>query len=399
VLRHLIAILETGVAGFPRNPPYRFANMPVGPADEEGTMLYYEDSGAPEGSQTYVTLVLVHGALFHGGIFHRIFPLAAARNLRIVTVNKRDYVGSSPYTHEELDALRGSIEKQKAVMEALGLQLAHFIAWFIDKEKVPRICDSGGETRASTGGFALAGWSAGNTVTFSLMANADKLPQRIRELFESYFRVFIAYDMPMRAAGEAFDYRIYSPWRDPALSYEDRLNIFGPWVSTYVAPIADLTGDVTMIAARKPLVEKESNRPVSTVARMSPEELASTTDMNAFKRSQMLVLGVDPSILRGHIHRAIIDCRFDIGAGEKKAIWPHLQVKTIWCDMTIGDVILWHWKLLENWKAARQLGNDGTRPLESIKFGNANHFPHWDDAERFADFLAETLGSTGASNT
>lgn len=39
--------------------------MPVGPVDDKGTSLYFEDSGAPKGSLDYVTLVLVHGAMIH----------------------------------------------------------------------------------------------------------------------------------------------------------------------------------------------------------------------------------------------------------------------------------------------------------------------------------------------
>ena len=40
--------------------------MPTAPVDDRGTVLYYEDTGAPEGSSTYLTVVLVHGLLFHG---------------------------------------------------------------------------------------------------------------------------------------------------------------------------------------------------------------------------------------------------------------------------------------------------------------------------------------------
>ena len=42
--------------------------MPTAPVDNTGTVLYYEDSGAPAGSTDYVTLVLIHGTCFHGGM-------------------------------------------------------------------------------------------------------------------------------------------------------------------------------------------------------------------------------------------------------------------------------------------------------------------------------------------
>lgn len=40
--------------------------MPVAPVDENGTQIYFEDSGAPL-SDTYTTVVLVHATAFHGG--------------------------------------------------------------------------------------------------------------------------------------------------------------------------------------------------------------------------------------------------------------------------------------------------------------------------------------------
>lgn len=88
-------------------------------------MLYFEDSGAPESSSDYVTLILVHGAMVNSGmpsapdrfgfeqgysymcsgVFRRMLPFASANNLRLVLVNKRDYRGSTPYSQEELKDL------------------------------------------------------------------------------------------------------------------------------------------------------------------------------------------------------------------------------------------------------------------------------------------------------
>lgn len=43
--------------------------MPVAPVDANGDIvLYYEDSGAPDTQETYVTVVLIHGAVFHSGM-------------------------------------------------------------------------------------------------------------------------------------------------------------------------------------------------------------------------------------------------------------------------------------------------------------------------------------------
>ena len=54
--------------------------MPFAPVDNNGTQFYYEDTGAPTGSSAYTTLVLIHGAVFHSGMW-RTFPQAALQSL------------------------------------------------------------------------------------------------------------------------------------------------------------------------------------------------------------------------------------------------------------------------------------------------------------------------------
>ena len=41
--------------------------MPVAPLDDNGTVVYYEDTGAPEGSRDYLTVVFLHGFIYYGG--------------------------------------------------------------------------------------------------------------------------------------------------------------------------------------------------------------------------------------------------------------------------------------------------------------------------------------------
>lgn len=59
--------------------------MPVAPISAD-VHLFYEDTGAPNGSAIYTTLVLVHGVIFHGGAlsFLRISKLSP-RTLILVT--------------------------------------------------------------------------------------------------------------------------------------------------------------------------------------------------------------------------------------------------------------------------------------------------------------------------
>ena len=43
-------------------------DMPYAPVDQNGTQLYYEDTGVPAGQNVYTTLVLIHGAYYNSGM-------------------------------------------------------------------------------------------------------------------------------------------------------------------------------------------------------------------------------------------------------------------------------------------------------------------------------------------
>lgn len=41
--------------------------MPTAPVNDIEAVVYYEDTGAPDDRDSYLTIVLVHGLTFHGG--------------------------------------------------------------------------------------------------------------------------------------------------------------------------------------------------------------------------------------------------------------------------------------------------------------------------------------------
>lgn len=46
--------------------------MPIATIDDEGTYLYYEDSGVPPGSSDYTTVICLHAFGVHGGMTQAI---------------------------------------------------------------------------------------------------------------------------------------------------------------------------------------------------------------------------------------------------------------------------------------------------------------------------------------
>ncbi|KAH9918132.1 uncharacterized protein B0H18DRAFT_680544 [Fomitopsis serialis] len=210
--------------------------MPLASVDEKGTQFYYEDTGAPPGQPSYTTLILIHGGVFHSAIYRPMIPYAAARDVRLVLVNVRDYPGSTPYSPSELAALNSSsLNEQRAMLNERGQEVAAFLLWFIRKECIPQIAGSQGDSGAGGGGLALLAWSWGNTITMSFLAQAAKLPKHDQETLGSYLRSLVLFDSSSHALGVPSDVSdfIMNPLRDPQVPEEQKGCAFERWVSSF----------------------------------------------------------------------------------------------------------------------------------------------------------------------
>ncbi|KAI1794800.1 hypothetical protein LXA43DRAFT_87606 [Ganoderma leucocontextum] len=168
--------------------------MPTAAVDDRGSVLYYEDSGIPpDFNGDYTTLVLVHGAGFLGATFRRLGPLAAECKLRLVTLNLRDYPGSTPYTPEALNDLRGPNRERQERARALGL--GAFLQWLIRSQNTPPIRVASG-SGARQGGISLISWSAGNCPTIALLAHADQLLEGTRTLLNTHLHTSVLRTRP-----------------------------------------------------------------------------------------------------------------------------------------------------------------------------------------------------------
>lgn len=117
---------------------------------------------------------------------------APNHNLRLVTVNNRDYYGSTPLSVGDLAALKSAdLDSQRAVIHARGSEIAAFLLWLVQNENIPRRPLDGQGKRG--GGIALLGWSWGNSMTISFLARASRLSQEDRALLDGYMTAFIMY--------------------------------------------------------------------------------------------------------------------------------------------------------------------------------------------------------------
>jgi hypothetical protein len=141
-------------------------------------------------------------------IFHRLLPIAAATHVRLVTLNRRGYAGSTPFTEEEVAPLAPTITSEDDTASATsrshkvvsaqyttflqqrGAEMARFLAWFIDHENIPPRSD---DTNRASGGIALLGWSLGNATTLSMLAFANSLDPGLMQKLEPYLRKVIIF--------------------------------------------------------------------------------------------------------------------------------------------------------------------------------------------------------------
>ena len=100
-------------------------------------------------------------------------------------LNRRDYTGSTKYTDENLKDLNAG---DKSFMERLALEVKHFLLWFVDTHKIPKITAD-----RKSGGFSVMGWSMGNATAFSILGYPDVVGKESYRRLEPYLRQIILY--------------------------------------------------------------------------------------------------------------------------------------------------------------------------------------------------------------
>jgi len=349
--------------------------MPLSaPVDSDGSQLYYKDTGALEGN--YLTIVMTHGAGIHTGIYGRILPLAAANRLRIVTVNRRDYPGSTPLSDEDLASLASAEEEVRGeFFRQRAFEFGEFLAWFVQKEKIPPYTVSA--DGKAEGGVVLLSWSAGTTSVLGLLAFADRVPIVTQQILEPYFRALCIWDSPCWALGVADPEGFPNPLRDTTLSIPERFAAFQTWVSGYYAH-PDITSHdpATLTQQRLP-------HPPASLDAMTPEEKDGITQHDATGRSETLTVSMTRSTYLKQTERAL-----DKSTGS---VWPRCKVKLLWCEQSLWEMVCGAWGVEKLYAQKRKEQGDAGRILESIRVPEANHFLHWDQPEKACQLFAAAL--------
>lgn len=117
---------------------------------------------------------------------------------------------------------------------------------------------------------------------------------------------------------------LISPTVDPTIPPEQRVDVFTRWVSRYNDPVPDLTvATADFLRARKPLEDPSDPRSVSTVERMTPEELQTVADKESFSRWVPLLR--NPWLYEVNTRHAFFDTQ---------GIWQAVDIVALWGDMS-----------------------------------------------------------------
>lgn len=168
------------------------------------------DSGAPPGKENYVTVVSIHGYLWHSGEhfkargnvsyspfnsggFLPILPFAKKHGVRLVLLNRRDYLGTEPLSEDEMKPYRKAMssnhpeERRRALLtgaEHHARDFYEFLQSLIQAENVP-----------VKGGIIVTGWSLGGTLVTSFLSYVKSFPPGRIDILP-YIRYFVLYSAP-----------------------------------------------------------------------------------------------------------------------------------------------------------------------------------------------------------
>ncbi|EPQ60079.1 hypothetical protein GLOTRDRAFT_31344 [Gloeophyllum trabeum ATCC 11539] len=336
----------------------------LAPVDDIGTQLYYEDTGPPtkDSTEAYTTLFLIHGAVFHSAIFRRLHPHALHHNLRIVALNRRGYPSSTPYTHSELEALRGQDKDAQATrLRALALQIASFVHWFVQTEKI--------------GQAAVLAWSAGNVFALAMLAHAHTFPPEIAGTIEQHCRCIILYDCPQFVCELSYG-RTHPMW-DPTLPPSKLVPTLYSLMSGYFSHPSPHSRNASGLT----LTRNPSKTP--SIDRMTPAELASVSHCSPLDSPDVLLTRLQPGVRVENLVGAL---------RVSESVWPDVQIKLVPCMESAWEMLTARWEIERRHEELRA-GGVPVRTLSVHEQCGANHFAHWDIPEETMQFLANVIRS------
>ena len=175
---------------------------------------------------------------------------------------------------------------------------------------------------------------------------------------------------------------LYWPYFDMEVSLEERLQRFGPWVSSYYDPIEDISSVTLDQLGERQVIQDlpddrlyelgvDSWKKQTSLERIPNEELLSMSSDESAARYPGSLGKVDPEVYRGCLRRALGLDDSLFGSFTSPLVWPDCKIVLVWCDMTLVDCTIASTTLV---KLVADEGSKIQRKLEVEKLTRANHF-------------------------
>ena len=120
--------------------------------------------------------------------FARLLPKAAGYGVRIIAPSRRDYRASTPYSDDELAVINAQDETaHRDFLQQRGLEVAQLLVWIVKNLNISK------HSKKGRGGLKVLGWSLGNAILFSFLANLNTFPKELVEAVEPYIKEVIFY--------------------------------------------------------------------------------------------------------------------------------------------------------------------------------------------------------------
>ncbi|KXN81409.1 hypothetical protein AN958_04729 [Leucoagaricus sp. SymC.cos] len=170
--------------------------------------------------------------IFNGGIFALVQEKAKQTNVRIVTITRRNYRGSTPFTEAELRVINsGTDEEKTAFMTRRGVEILVFIYKFLVENKIPLQVPEDG----IPGGVAIAGWSLGVAEVLAAIASITSADPDIQAHLAPLIHTLIIHEPSQNIIGQPLAPGHWSPFHliDQTIPESAEMSFFVWWVTAY----------------------------------------------------------------------------------------------------------------------------------------------------------------------
>lgn len=336
----------------------------------DGTEIFYSDSGSPNDSGNYSTLLIIHGSGYNGHGFQRMQAAGIKQNIRTFTINRPEYAGSTKYTDAQIQEI---VEGRKVFLDRFQLQLAHLLNLIISEAKVPQFDKS-----KKTGGIVIMGWSLGASFGLTLLGDPDIIPRELYNVIEPEVTDLILYDPPHVSLGypASAEFDKFTIWNQPGKSEAMIYDEFITWVSSYYDHKDTNSVDIEKLDMR-------SRGDMCTLDHMSQEEIDLAFDGVAAGRA-------DLPMFAPPMQRTLAKLRIAALLDENLArtFFPNVKIsliqglRTQWCSI-IG----------RNFLRKDYEGATSVRPIRFVEIPSGNHFLHYDATDALVTSVVQLIHS------